>query len=326
MRRWFDHVSDGRSPQVERIASAWFDQDADVSTGRASSNFVCRVGHDGRLFYLRCNYESERSAKLYGAEMRFVRHLQQQGFPVCAPISSRNGGVVETVSTDLGRFNAVMLEAAPGSSVGLEDLDESMLRTWGATMARMHRAAEGYDAFDRPSWQDHIAFAEVMIPVEEHAAHVELAAVGARLERVSPAEDLGLIHFDLEPDNMSWLEGKPWIFDFDDCARYPLVADIAFALRELYDDRIERLDLSDSRWLAFLSGYRSVRDLPDRSLELLPVLIRAHNLYWFARLHRATAEAAPPDEPEWAHRLRLRLLDVVDTYRLGFESQSITRL
>ena len=62
----------------------------------------------------------------------------------------------------------------------------------------------------------------------------------------------------------------PTVFDCNDCAQYWFAADVAYALRDLYDDRIERIDLGDPRLRAFAAGYRAVRPLPDRNLRLLP--------------------------------------------------------
>lgn len=54
---------------------------------------------------------------------------------------------------------------------------------------------------------------------------------------------------------MCWLDSVPAVFDFDDCAHYWFAADVAYALRDLYEDRIERIDLADRRLRAFAEGY-----------------------------------------------------------------------
>jgi Ser/Thr protein kinase RdoA (MazF antagonist) len=123
----------------------------------------------------------------------------------------------------------------------------------------------------------------------------------------------------MEADNMRWRDGVPAIFDLDDCAHYWFAADVAYALRDLYEDRIERIDLADRRLRAFVEGYRVKRPLPESDLRLLPLFVRAHNLFWFARLHRSVADGQAPGEPKWTTDLRLTLMNTMNSFRDGFE-------
>jgi Ser/Thr protein kinase RdoA (MazF antagonist) len=325
MKAWFDRVDhERRSPIAEQIAARWFATGADVRAGGASANFVCRVEAGGRTYALRCNHESERTLEYYAAEMAFAEHLADRGLPVARPLRSRTGALVERVPTALGSFHAIVLEAAPGESPDLAEMDEPMLRVWGATMADLHTAAIGYAGTDRPTWRDHMAWTRQEIPPTEEAAHTELAYVTDALGAL-PADlsSFGLIHFDLEADNMCWQDGMPGIFDFDDCAHSWFAADIAYALRDLYEDRIERIDLADKRLGAFMDGYRSRRPLPDDELRHLPLFMRVHNLYTFARLHRAIADGPLPGEAPWTAELRARLVRKMGDYREGFEHHPV---
>jgi Ser/Thr protein kinase RdoA (MazF antagonist) len=90
----------------------------------------------------------------------------------------------------------------------------------------------------RPDWREHLRFATDLIPVTEEAAHREMAVVVQTLSALPvDATCFGLIHFDMEADNMRWRDGMPTVFDCDDCAHYWFAADVAYALRDLYDDR-----------------------------------------------------------------------------------------
>lgn len=329
MKAWFDTVdSERRSPLAEEMAGRWFTADSDplVRCGPASSNFICRVTAQGRTYFLRCNHDSERTFDDYAAEMDFVGHVGSRGVRVARPVRSRIGALVERVPTSLGTFYAVLLEEAVGVQRELMGMDEPSLQTWGATMAGLHSAAEGYAGRGRPSWQDHLLLTKNFIPDTEEAAHYELAVVTTALGALQvDATEFGLIHFDLEADNMVWHDGVPTVFDFDDSAHYWFAADIAYALRDLYDDRIERIDLTDSRLQAFVAGYRTVRPLPDRQMQLLPLFMRAHNLYWFARLQRSVAEGSLPREPSWTTDLRAALVNTMNGFRDGFERQPVSR-
>lgn len=272
MKAWFDAIDEERrSPIAEQIAASWFDSDASavVRCGPVSSNIVCRVTANGSTFYLRCNHESERTGDDYAAEMAFVEHLAAKVMRVARPVPSRDGALVERVSTPLGAFHAVVLEAAEGTQRNLTDMAEPSLHAWGRLMAELHNAAEDYRDARRPSWLEHLVFVGDLIPGVEQAAHRELSSATSALSGLSTdAASFGLIHFDMEVDNMRWQDGVPTIFDCDDCAHYWFAADVAFALRDLYQDRIERIDLEDKRLRAFVEGYRAERSLVESHLHL----------------------------------------------------------
>ena len=326
MKEWFDRVDEERrSPIAERIAARWFDSDALVRCGPASSNIVCRVTAEGHTYYLRVNHESERTADDYAAELAFVEHVAARGVRVARPVRSKAGALVESVPTAMGTFHAVLLEEMPGEDLELLELDERSLRAWGRAMAGLHDAAEGYEGRGRPDWREHLAFAQDTIPATEEAAHAELTVVTRALSALrTDSSRFGLIHFDMEADNMRWQDGVPGVFDVDDCARYPFAADVAYALRDLYEDRIERIDQEDRRLRLFVEGYRSVRSLSEDDLRLLPLFARAHNLYWFARLHRSVADGTVPGEAQWTTDLRAKLVSTMDGYRDGFERHPVS--
>jgi Ser/Thr protein kinase RdoA (MazF antagonist) len=327
MKEWFDRAdAEGRSPIAEQIAAPWLAgwPEAVVRCGPASSNIVCRVTADGRRHYLRCNHESERTFDDYVAEMVFVEHLAAQGVRVARPMPSQAGRLVEQVPTPLGIFYAVLLEEAEGVERELMTMNAPSMRMWGGTMAGLHATAQGYTGLGRSDWREHLLFAQNLIPVTEEAAHRELAIVASALGALPvDATCFGLIHFDMEADNMRWQDGVPTIFDFDDSAHYWFAADVAYALRDLYDDRIERINATDPRLQAFVAGYRAVRPLPEHHLQLLPLFMRAHNLYWFARLHRSIAAGMVPGEPSWTTDLRSTLARMMNEFREGFEQHPI---
>lgn len=329
MKAWFDAVDEEqRSPIAERIAAPWVSPDtgALVRCGPVSSNIVCRVVKGGQTYYLRCNHETERSVGDYAAEMSFVEHLAEQDVRVARPIPSRSGALVERVQTPLGIFHAVLLQSADGLELELMEMNDHSLQAWGRAMGALHAATEGYEGAGRPTWREHLAFAGDQIPSSEQAAHRELAIVSETLSRFpSDPARFGVIHFDMEPDNMRWLDGVPAVFDFDDCAHYWFAADVAYALRDLYEDRIERIDLDDWRLRAFVEGYRAVLPLPEGDLRLLPLFVRAHNLYWFARLHRAMGGGAVFGEPQWTADLRAKLAIKMNAFRDGFERHPVSR-
>ena len=192
-------------------------------------------------------------------------------------------------------------------------------------MASFHDSWSRYDAMDRPSWADHVELARAVIPEVEVHAHSELDVVELRLSSI-PESSTRLIHFDMEADNMRWRDRRPTVFDFDDAARYPFAADVAFACRDLFGDRVERIDLADSRIRAMVRGYRSRRAISDEALAMAPIYVRMHNLFWFARIEHALGEGGAGDEPAWTAQLRARLVEKLAELREGFENHPVAQV
>jgi len=91
-----------------------------------------------------------------------------------------------------------------------------------------------------------------VIHPDETAVRRELGQIALSLGALpaSPATS-GLIHFDFELDNLVWRGEAVGILDFDDCAHYWYAADIAFALRDLFDGGA---DLDHRSFREFVGG------------------------------------------------------------------------
>lgn len=325
MKRFFDTVGpESESSIANEIAHRWLGADSVVRCMRASANFVFHAQASQASYFLRFNHEHEREVASINAELDCLRHLLRRGVHAATPVLSTSGRYIESVVTNLGVFHAVLFEALPGEHWKFDSLDERRFELWGKALGEIHAASQGLSSDRRPSWSDHVAFAERLIPASETAATGELRAVKEILTSLSPSLDgFGLIHFDFELDNLTWHQDKAGVLDFDDCAFYWYEADVAFALRDLFDDRIDRVDFACNRLGAFLRGYRSQVHLSDAAVRRIPLFLRMHNLFAFARLVRAL-EGAPEEEPTWMADLRNRLTNLLIDYREAFRRYPVT--
>ena len=128
-------------------------------------------------------------------------------------------------------------------------------------------------------------------------------------------QNFGLIHGDFELDNILWDAGKPGIIDFDDSAWYWFVADIAFALRDLFGDSADKVDLQNDLFLHFIEGYRRTRPIDQAELALNPLFLGVDNLALFAKLRRAMPPVNPTGELPWMAELRGKLSAKMQFYR-----------
>ena len=308
MDSFFDTADDGdrRTPLADAIAAHWTEGEASVEHRRSSANFVFTV--DGE-YVLRFNHESERDPEYIEAELDCIDYLAAQGQMVAAPVPSRSGTRIERVENELGIFHAVLFPALPGRHRPIDDLDEADFARWGRALGDLHAASLDLDV-ERPSWAEHLMDMRGLIPLEESGAHGELECIARELEGLDGGPDeFGLVHFDLEMDNVLWADdGRVGIIDFDDCAYYPFAADIALALRDLCNDAIAYIDLDDERLQTFVGGYRQVKSLSDEALRKLPLFTRLGNLMDFSRQIWALGDGPEREEPQWTTELRRTLV------------------
>ncbi len=317
---------DWRSPVADAVASRWVSPGVDVRVGRASANYVCLLTNPSGRAFLRFNHVSERSAEDYESELAFVEYLAGHGLRVARPVRSRSGNLVEQVATPLGTMVAVLFEALEGRQYETGDLSPAQFEAWGRVMGELHALSVQYNGPARPSWIDHLAYARQYIPVSETAAWREMDSVERALsQRPADPANFGMIHYDFEQDNIVWQDNHISVLDFDDCARYWYAADVACALRDVYDDTISRVDLHHPSLCAFVRGYRTVKLLPDEELRYLPVYYRLQQLYTFARVTRSIAGTLSPTAPTWAHDLRAKLAGHLAARREDFITHPICR-
>ncbi|MDP6700754.1 MAG: phosphotransferase [Candidatus Latescibacteria bacterium] len=307
MAAFFDTADDAdrHTPLADAIAARWTDGEASVEHRRSSANFVFAVADE---YILRFNHESERDPEYIEAELDCIEYLAAQGQSVAPSVRSRTGNRIERVENRLGVFHAVLFPALPGRQRSIDDLDEIDFARWGQALGELHAASLDLDV-ERPSWAEHLADMRGLIPLDESGAHGELDYIARELEDFGGGPDeFGLVHFDFEMDNVLWADdGRLGIIDFDDSAYYPFVADIALALRDLYDDAIAHIDLADERLQTFVAGYRQAKSLSDEALRQLPLFARLGNLMVFARQIWALGDGPEREEPQWTTQLRQAL-------------------
>jgi Ser/Thr protein kinase RdoA (MazF antagonist) len=308
------------SAVADHILSRWNHDQGTAKYFRASANFQFIFQRAGKRYFLRFNHSIERSIDRIHAEVDFINYLASKGLVIAKPVSSIAGHFVESVSTSQGVFHAVVFEGLAGAQFEeIEELTPQIFMRWGQALGELHQATEGYKAGARPTWKDHLAMISEYLPATEQTAHLALRKLQEQLTRLSINEDnYGLIHFDFELDNIVWNGDKVGIVDFDDSAQYWFVADIAFALRDLFDDSAEKVELQNKSFQNFIAGYRQVKEITQEDLVLIPMFLKLHNLITFAKLHRALEIQEIQGEPVWLEELRKKLTLKMQIYRDGF--------
>jgi len=130
-------------------------------------------------------------------------------------------------------------------------------------------------------------------------------------------DNYGLIHYDFELDNVIWNEKGLYTIDFDDSIYSWYVADIAYALRDLFDDG-KQLNTDDERFLSFIKGYKKEKAISDEELLQMPDFYRLHHYISYKKLQRTIDLCVSEDNPAWMNDLIKKLTDIKDSYYKGF--------
>lgn len=313
----------GESPIAAQILQQWEHDHGSVKFFRSSANFVYLFHKGGKPFFLRFADSSERTRETIKAEIDILQWVTVSGMTVTLPIESSNGNFVETVVTDLGTFHAVVFSKLEGTQLEIEDLDDGHFWEWGAALGKLHSTLENYahaDVSARSTWRDHLELVRAFLPEEKSAIRSEFEQIASSLEALPVTQDsYGLIHFDFELDNLYWQDQTIGIGDFDECSYAWYIMDVAFALRDLFRDRI---DLNNRLFLAFVHGYRAHRALHDELVSQLPLFLRMARLLTYARLVRSMDLPPRADDPAWLQALRLKLENWLNDYKVSLENHS----
>lgn len=286
-------------PEVTQIAAQrWTSDPNPVSYIRSSTTFAFIFHREGQNTILRMQHSSDTSQDRIVSELAYLNHVAQSGVQVATPIESLAGELVESVEWGGHEFYATAFEYIPGKNSEIEDLTPKMIFSWGETSALIHEASRTFlvpERFTLPTWDTELEGLADFIPSSEIQIKQETKDIQRWLgRRTSTEATFGLIHRDLELDNMKWDGNQFVVYDFNDAMFHYFAADVASALEDPLES--ERAIECQER---FLAGYGSVRDLSDIHIEEFPCFYRAARLRKYLRLSASYSDSDPDSDPEW---------------------------
>jgi Ser/Thr protein kinase RdoA (MazF antagonist) len=325
MKAIMDQVKeDWTCPLAEKILEKWGFDPGSVYFFRASANSVFIFRKEGQRYFLRLSHTEDRAYQTLEKEVQVLLFLKDEpNVSVTEPVISNDNQYIERIETELGSFFAVVFKGLEGEMFEIEDLDENQFVTWGRTLGELHQALKGLpkETTDgRPGFTAHLETVRQALPTHETSALKELERLCRWAEGLpSDPDHFGLIHYDFELDNLVWREETLGVLDFDDAANYWYAADIAYALRDLFE---EKVDLDSPSFKAFMSGYTEVVTPDVALLNQLEGFLKWHNLRSFTEFLQVVDLDVTEEDPEWLVNLHGKLIAKLETYRQSFEVHS----
>jgi Ser/Thr protein kinase RdoA (MazF antagonist) len=307
---------------ANEILKNWEHDSDSLNFWRGSANYVYFYTNKNKKFWLRFSKKDENSLEQIKAEIEFLLYLNSN-YPSVNPIKSNSYKYVEVVKIELETYYAVVFNEADGVNLEIEDMTESQFECWGKALASLHSVSKSFTnkEYVRNSWKEILEFTNDILsdfPNEKNAIE-ELNKIERWLKSLPVNnENYGLIHYDFELDNIFFNEelNKFDVIDFDSSMYHWYVMDIACALGDLHELESSK---AESGLKSFLKGYRSILNVEEEDIKLLPKFERFHNLVTFAKLLRSLQDSDFTNEPDWLQKLRPRLLKKCNEYREGFK-------
>jgi homoserine kinase type II len=277
-----------------------------IAEGVENSNYLLRTGTGTYILTL---YEKRVQRGDLPYFLGLMEHLAGQGIACPTPIRGRDGKALR----ELCSRPAAIISFLEG--VWPRRVQPRHCALLGDTMARMHLAGASFEGKRanalsvggwRPLFRQIEARADEVRPDLAAELADELAHLEAHWPRDLPA---GIIHADLFPDNVFFLDQKlSGLIDFYFACNDFFAYDLAICLNAWCFETDRSFNITKARHL--LSAYREVRPFSDTELDALPLLARGSALrFLLTRLydwlnHPDGAWVKPKDPMEYLQKLK----------------------
>jgi Ser/Thr protein kinase RdoA (MazF antagonist) len=293
------------------IIEKWHHTKGTLKLRRASANFIFYYQNNQQDFVLRLTPNSERTKLQILAELDFMQYLLNNNFPVPEIISSQDGNLIEEYNTDGRTYLGVAFQKCPGVHYEINELPETLTVIWGQLVARFHELSQTYkpkSTRKRKTWADDVMNILNWLPENDFQIKELLLNQAEEINSYPKDEHYGLIHYDLELDNILWNGNNYYVIDFDDATYYHYIADIACAIDE---SRFEKPEIREMIQRNFLTGYQRIRDLPPNWQEQFDCFCILMDIMDYARTLHAYKNTDPSTYPEWVTKLHSRHMKVI---------------
>ncbi len=244
-----------------------------IAEGVENSNFLLATTAGQFILTL---YEKRVKAADLPFFLGLMEHLAGKGIACPTPIHGRDGHALRTIAARPGAIISFL------QGVSLRRPKPQHCAALGAAMAQLHLAGRDFSIqrandLSVAGWQQLLRAchdkADSVSPGLAHQLDRELDSLTAAWPGETASLPRGVIHADLFPDNVFFLDEKlSGIIDFYFACNDFLAYDIAIALNAWCFEPDGAFNVTKAR--QFLQGYRSVRPLTEGELHSLPLFAR----------------------------------------------------
>ena len=268
------------------------DNPADGVYGIVSAPGATTHGEQNRV--LKCTLESARSRSTLQGQVDWINFLADHAAPVCRALPSPRAELVESIDTGDARMSVVCYAEAPGTRPQGADMTPEYFQHWGQVIGQLHALTTRYSPAQTrlrmPAWHEGVEGHRRAIPLDQPGVLDRFDALVAHLHTLPmDKQNFGLIHNDLQANNLRLLRGSLTVFDFDDCMRHWFIGDLATALYfTLWDKPRTSQDTQAFAAMAtenLLMGYTRQRPLDAFWIGQIPVFLKLKEMRIYIAIH-----------------------------------------
>jgi len=277
-----------------------------IAEGVENSNFYLQTERGNFILTL---YEKRVRREDLPFFLGLIEHLSKKGLACSLPVRARDGQMWRELN---GRPAAIMTFL---SGLSPRRPDVAQCAEAGAALARLHLAGADF-SMTRPNALSLEGWKALVKQCEPKANSVKMGLatiIGAELKALETHWPHGLppgvIHADMFPDNVFFIDGKlTGIFDFYFACNDALAYDVAVCLNAWCFEGDGSFNITKGR--ALLTAYRATRPFTAGEIEALPWLARGAALrFLLTRLYdwinREDGALVKPKDPiEYMSKLR----------------------
>ncbi|MBT5072887.1 MAG: homoserine kinase [Kordiimonadaceae bacterium] len=253
-----------------------------IAEGTENSNYLLSTTKDRFILTL---YEKRVDADDLPFFLGLMDHLAHKGITCATPIADKNGNALKELC---GR-PAALISFLDGLSVSHPNAGNC--RQLGAALAEMHLAVADFN-LSRKNDLSLSGWKKLATTCEDRAdecqtglgelIHTEMEYLSSNWPSDLPS---GIIHADLFPDNVFFLDGKlSGLIDYYFACSDMLCYDVAICLNAWCFEADGSFNVTKAS--ALIAGYNKVRPLADNEINSLPIFCRGASLrFMLTRLY-----------------------------------------
>lgn len=244
---------------------------------RTGVNHTYFISDEKGKFAIRVYCHNWRTKPEIEEELELLTMLKENSISVSYPIPDKDGNLIQAINAPEGIRYAVLFSFAEGQK--MRYMSNQTCYSIGSLMAKIHNITE-HKKVDRVSYNSGILLYQSYDLIKsffdedlyEMKYIKEISPLIARRFESSHLSEkqCGIVHLDIWYDNLSVNdENEITVFDFDNCGNGPFILDVGYFCKQLFFIETNKQEY-ELKVQSFLNGYRKIRALSDREIELIP--------------------------------------------------------
>lgn len=261
---------------------------------RISSNAVYPYSYKKKTHYLRLTPALETTRKRLDDEIEFIQHLNIRGYTAVEINLTHGNSMVIEQETPFGKYFAISFKGVPGDIIESLEMNDQLAYEIGKSLGKLHNLSREYKGASS-SYKDYLA--KMMQWFELYGDESEIDLCKKLIEYPIHEEQLILVHYDFQPDNLFYDGKNIHVIDFNDMMMHLPEMDLLCCFKDV-DELFHEM---------IIKGYEDITHI-KLSFEHHRFLNDFDQLFSRYRMKRAMSESWI-NEPTWMAALRKKFED-----------------